>query len=398
MRETTVVSQPSGPVLNVLGLMSGTSVDSIDAACIRVAMCAEPLALSQFEILGTHTLEIDPALRERLLKVMADNLASLEELCRLNVDVGEVFSSAAQVLIDQLKQQNIRVDLVASHGQTLYHIPPFAQRQGSTMQIGDAAVIAERTGLSVAADFRPGDMAAGGHGAPLVPFADRLLFSDKQIARAVQNIGGIANVTAITALENSKQNMMAFDTGPGNMIIDALCQQGFQQPYDANGEIAARGQVHQGMLKALMAHPYLSLPPPKTTGRELFGENFTQSVVQQWESQVSWEDMIATVTLFTAQSIAEAYKRFVLPRIAVTQMVVGGGGVFNNTLITHLQDQLRPLGVEVKRHEDFGIDSKYKEAIAFALLGYARFIGLPNNIPACTGASHSVVLGGLWRA
>ena len=384
------------PALTVIGLMSGTSVDSIDAACIRISVNSG--ILTEFAVLQTTTSEIEPTLREQLLTTMANPEAvSLKTLCQLNTQMGAAFADAALILIDNLKAQGITVDLIASHGQTLYHWPPANGVLGSTLQIGDPATIAERSGIDVAADFRPGDMAAGGHGAPLVPFADKLLFQHETRPRAVQNIGGIANVTALPALNDSKNTLLAFDTGPGNMIIDALMQMLFDQLYDAGGQIAARGQVHEPLLQAMLAEPYFQQAPPKSTGRERFGKAYTQALLAQWQSQLSAEDMIATATHFTAITIAEAYQRFVLPQMPLQEMIVGGGGVFNTTLMQSLQAQLSPLGIAVKRHEDFGIDSKYKEAIAFALLGYARKMGIPANIPSCTGAKHPVVLGGLWQ-
>lgn len=385
------------PTLTVIGLMSGTSVDSIDAACIRVRMGRDPLCLAEFSILGTATLDLDPALREALLSTMSAPEVPLEALCRLKTDVGVCFAQAANMLIEQLKPQDIAVDLIASHGQTLYHVPPTKGQLGSTLQIGEPAVIAEQTGIEVAADFRPGDMAAGGHGAPLVPFADMLLFQDKSIPRAVQNIGGIANLTALPALSDESQPIMAFDTGPGNMMIDALMEALFGAPFDADGQVAGEGHIHQPMLDAMLANPYFNELPPKSTGRELFGKPYALTLLEQWRNQVSSEGIIATVTYFTAFTIAEAYKTFVLPKIPVQEIVLGGGGVMNQTLVRHLEDLLAPHGIQLKPHEAFGIPSKYKEAIAFALLGYARKTGIPSNIPSCTGASHPVILGGLWK-
>ncbi len=382
--------------LTVIGLMSGTSVDSIDAACVSIEMTQNPLQLSQFHVLETETLDFKPAVREKLLQLMSSGTTSLETICQLNFEVGNLLGQAALALIQKLQKQQVTIDLIASHGQTLYHIPPSESTPGSTLQIGHPALIAEITGIEVVADFRPSDMAAGGQGAPLVPFADQLLFQDAKIARAVQNIGGIANLTALPPVGHTATAPMAFDTGPGNMIIDALMEALFQQPYDVNGQMAQQGQMYQPMLDAMLAHPYFMLPPPKTTGREVFGKQYALRLLEQWKSKLEPQDIVATATYFTAFTIADAYSRFVLPRIPIEEVVVGGGGVLNSTLMRFLETELGKYGIGLKRHEDFDIDSKYKEAIAFALLGYARKMGISNNIPTCTGAHHSVVMGGIW--
>lgn len=386
------------PALNVIGLMSGTSVDSIDAACIRVQLQRSPLRLAHLEILGTATTEFDEPVKGELMTALNESRASLETICRLHARMGMLFAQTAVKLIADLKCRDIRADLVASHGQTLYHIPPSADAPGSTLQIGDPSVIAEQTGLEVIADFRPGDIAAGGHGAPLAPFADMLLFQDKEIPRAVHNIGGISNLTVLPALNDTENRIMAFDTGPGNMLIDTLTQLLFDLPYDKDGEIAQMGGVRPAMMDELMAQPYLALPPPKSTGRELFGRKYAESFLSRWQDKFPREDIIATATHFTAITITDAYDRFVLPKVPLKEVILGGGGVFNQTLKELIEERFLLYGIELKTHEDFGIHSKYKEAIAFALLGYARKLGIPANIPECTGAAHPVILGGSWLA
>jgi anhydro-N-acetylmuramic acid kinase len=382
--------------LNVIGLMSGTSVDSIDAACVRIAIQPDPMRLIELEVLDTLTLDYEASLRHELLDLMAQPQVSLEAVCRLNVEVGESFAHATLALMDKLKSRGLLVDLVASHGQTIYHIPPAGEHLGSTLQIGEPAVIAHHVGLEVAADFRPADMAAGGHGAPLVSFADKLLFQDDETPRAVQNIGGIANLTALPARNSKGQTIMAFDTGPGNMVLDSLVQELFAIPFDCGGEIAATGKIHPEMLRQLREHPYFKQPPPKSTGRELFGKTFTDGILQQWRDQIPPEDIIATATQFTADTIADAYRYFVLPNVPVREIVAGGGGVMNPVLMHKLAECLEPLGIALKTHEDFGINSKYKEAVAFAMLGYARKMHIPANLPECTGASRPVVMGAMW--
>jgi len=385
---------PGKKPMTVIGLMSGTSVDSVDAACIRCELTDKPLALKHLDVLEIHTTEIPADLRMLLLDAMGSSAISLETLCRLNMDMGTLFGQAACELIQKLAPQDIQVDLIASHGQTLYHLPPVAGKLGATLQIGEPAVIAEMTGVKVAADFRPGDMAAGGQGAPLVPFADMLLFQHKTKARAVQNIGGIAN---LTALAPAGGEIIAFDTGPGNMVMDGFMQALLDKPFDADGKTAASGHVHHPMLVEMRDNAYFLQPPPKSTGREHFGRAYAQSLLDHWASNVSPADMVTTATHLTAITIMEAYQHFVLPKIPIKEMIVGGGGAYNRYLMQLLKESFSTLGITVKRHEDFGIPSKYKEAIAFALLGLARKFGIPGNIPSCTGATHPVVLGGLWE-
>jgi anhydro-N-acetylmuramic acid kinase len=310
--------------------------------------------------------------------------------------MGHQFANAALLLVKKLKSQAIDVDLISSHGQTLYHRPPEGGSNGYTLQIGDPSVIAERTEIEVVADFRPGDMAAGGHGAPLVPFADLLMFQEPERPIAIQNIGGIANVTALPPSNSLQDKPLAFDTGPGNMIIDTLMQTLFQQPMDKNGDTARKGKVHQELLDHLMRHPYLSAPPPKSTGREMFGTGFAQQIAAEWGRKMSKEDLIHTATMFTVQSIVQGYEQFVLPQLRVREVILGGGGTLNQFMVEKLAEAFRPHFISLRTHEDFGVSSKYKEAIAFAMLGYARKMGIPNNLPSCTGANRPVSLGAIW--
>ena len=374
----------------VIGLMSGTSVDSVDACCARMERAAD--GRFQYEILGTHTEDIPPTLRQRLLDCMKNAPVSLKELCQLNTAVGELFGETARALLAKLPK-DVQVDAVASHGQTVYHLPPTGKEIGSTLQIGESAIIAEKTGLPVLADFRQADMAVGGQGAPLVPFADRLLFQTPDFARCVQNIGGIGNVTVLPP----QGDVFAFDTGPGNMLIDGAMEALYGQAYDASGQTAATGNVQQPMLSDLLAHPYLAMSPPKTTGREDFGKAYLQGVLAKFQPLLK-QDIVATLTQYTAQTIADAYARFVFPKVSdVREVIVGGGGVENATLMRDLQAHLskHQPGIQLKTHEDFGVPSKYKEALAFAMLGWAMLTGEPGNVPACTGARQPAILGKL---
>jgi anhydro-N-acetylmuramic acid kinase len=397
--------------MTVLGLMSGTSVDAVDACLVCLSSSTngpgndtDKVASSgklDFEILATHTRPMPDPLRARLLRAMADKHIELEELCALNVVVGELFAETALELLQSHGLPPAQVDCIGSHGQTLYHWPPppsqaASGRLGGTLQIGEPAIIAEKTGIDTIADFRPGDMAAGGQGAPLVCFADCLLFEDAHMGRCIQNIGGIANVTVVPAktAREQGQSALAFDTGPGNMLMDAAMTHFYGRPYDENGATAASGALHAPLLEYLLAHSYLRCDPPKTTGREDFGEAFFRELPARFPG-ISPADWLATLAHYTAQSIVEAYERFIFPRYAVGEMIIGGGGARNAFLLTTLGRLFRERGraIALKTHADFGIPDQYKEALAFAILAWAARTGRPNNVPECTGATHPVILG-----
>lgn len=384
--------------LTVLGLMSGTSVDSVDACLTKLWL---DQGRFQYEVLATYTQPMPDALGSRLLACMGENqTVALSEICQLNVLVGELFAETVFGLLRQEALSAEAVDLIGSHGQTLYHLPPTGDTlhqgsslHGSTLQIGEPSVIADFTGIHTVADFRPRDMASGGQGAPLVCFADRLLFQTEGIARCIQNIGGIANVTVVPPLGFDKP-VIGFDTGPGNMLMDGAMMHLYQQPYDDAGKIAASGAVCQPLLATLLTDPYFSAQPPKTTGRERFGKDFLHRILKE-HSTVAPADMMATLTAFTAKTIVDAYLQFVLPTYPAREMILGGGGLLNQTLVNFLQVNFQEAGVsiEIKGHEAYGIPSKYKEALAFAILAWATWEGIPNNVPACTGATHPVILG-----
>lgn len=379
--------------LTVMGLMSGTSVDAVDACLVRLE-CLNGRLL--FEILATHSVAMPPNLRQRLLTAMAEQHVALEELCALNVAVGELFAETALGLMQTHGIPASQIDCIGSHGQTLYHWPPrpgASDALGGTLQIGEPSIIAEKTGVYTIADFRPRDMAAGGQGAPLVCFADFWLFQDEHIGRCTQNIGGIANVTVIPARQ-AKKPVIAFDTGPGNMLMDAAMAHFYQERYDTNGEKAASGTVHAPLLTRLMTHPYLQLLPPKTTGREQFGEPYFQELLTQFPT-LTPADWLATLTHYTASSIVDAYERFVFPHCDVAEMVIGGGGAYNAFLRQIIQERFKAnkRTITVKTHADFGIPDQSKEALAFAILAWAALLHRPNNLPECTGARHPVIMG-----
>jgi anhydro-N-acetylmuramic acid kinase len=318
------------------------------------------------------------------------------EICELNFALGERFAQAALTAIRQAKRKPGDIAAIGSHGQTIHHLPN--ARTPSTLQIGEAAVIAERTGITTVADFRVRDMAAGGQGAPLVPYADWALFTDKTRPRIVQNIGGIGNLTFLPPRAELDQ-VIAFDTGPGNMVMDALVTaltRG-RQTFDRDGRWAARGHVSEKLLAEMTAHPFLRRRPPKTTGREEFGEMFLgRMLASARRLRLRPEDMVATATAFTAATIADAYRRFVFPKIkaderGALQVILGGGGAKNPTLRRILAERIS--AGELLTHEDFGIANAAKEALAFAILAHETMLGNPGNVPTATGARRAVVLG-----
>jgi anhydro-N-acetylmuramic acid kinase len=367
----------------VVGLMSGTSADGIDAALCRVSGSGESL---RAELIGFRCFPYEPGFRGELMALFTPE-APVGGVTRMNVLLGERFAQAALDLMAEHGVASAEVDLIASHGQTICHLPA----EHATLQIGEPAVLAERTGVLVVADFRPRDMAAGGQGAPLVPYADYALFRSPTKTRAIQNIGGIANVTLLPA-GGTVDDIVAFDTGPGNMVLDALVTRlsGGAQTYDRDGAWAARGAVEEALLAGLMQHPFLARRPPKSTGREEFGAACAEALLAR-AAHLRPEDLLATATAFTARSIAAAYRDFIGPQHRVDEVILGGGGSYNATLRRMLAEQLAES--VVCTHEDFGINGEAKEALAFALLGNETVLGRPSNVPSATGAAHPAILG-----
>lgn len=373
---------PSWPTtknpLRVIGLISGTSADGIDAAAVDVTRRPEGVNV---RTLATLTDEFNPEQRRRVLDLCRHD-APLESICAANVDVAEWFAAAARAAIEKAGSP-AEIDLIASHGQTIWHIPGH-----STMQIGEAAVIAERTGLPVVSNFRARDMAAGGQGAPLVSYLDYLLFRDPARSRAAQNLGGIGNVTWIPA-NSAPGDVISFDTGPANMLIDGVAKLTSGRPRDDGGQIASRGRAHDRLLAEFLADAYYGQPPPKTTGREKFGDAYARQIVDRGRSlKIKDEDLLATVTMLTARTIAEAYRRF-LGRI--DEVILSGGGVHNKTLVRMIGTELAPAQVRIS--SEHGLDADFKEAAAFAVFGALTAWGEPSNLPAATGARRPVILG-----
>jgi len=361
----------------VAGLMSGTSADGIDVALVEIRG-------RRFRVIDCWTVPYPRRVRRAVLEAR-----TVADIARLHFLLGELYAAA-------VARGPRRPDLVASHGQTVHHegrpVKFLGRRVASTLQIGSAAVIAERLGVAVVSDFRPRDIAAGGQGAPLVPYVDYLLFRHPRRGRVALNIGGIANITAIPPAA-APTEVLAFDTGPGNMVIDALASKatGGRLTYDRNGRLAARGRINRQLLHELAREPYFRRKPPKSAGREQFGENFVKRLLA---GGFPLEDLIATVTALTAVSVADAIRRFV--PFAVDEMIVSGGGAHNPQIMKHLAALLP--GVAIATSADFGIDVDAKEAIAFALLGYETWRRRPANLPSATGAAHPVILGDITPA
>lgn len=370
--------------LHVLGVMSGTSLDGVDAALVRFESAAEPDAPPAWEIVARAAIPYASELRERLRACLDPAASDVVEITQLHAEVGRAYAD----LVERVAGEQ-RVDLVALSGQTVWHIPRPDPARGwrtpSTLQLGEASVAAERCGVPVWSDFRQGDMAAGGEGAPMVAFADRRLFTLPDRARSVHNLGGISNLTWLPPA-GSEREPFAFDTGPASCLVDEAAERCFGIPFDDGGARAARGEVDAAALAALLEHPYLDLPPPKTTGREVFA-------LREIERSVPLEhlgphDLLATLTAFTAESVARAYREHVPGD--VSEVLVAGGGALNE----HLMARLRAaLPAPVRTFEDLGLQAKDRETLAFALMGWCAERGEPNTLPSATGARRAVVAG-----
>jgi len=359
----------------IIALMSGTSCDSIDAG-----LCEVFPDMSVKLIQGINH-PYPEHIRAKIFSAFRDDI-SIKELCQLNFAVGKCFADAANILIGEFGKP----DFISSHGQTVYHYP-FDEKLDnislkSTLQIGESSVIAKETGCTVISNFRETDIAYGGQGAPLVCFADNVWFKNS----LVQNIGGISNVTVVS----DECDTFGFDTGCGNIMIDYCVQKFFGQKYDKDGQIASEGNICESWLDCLLQDEYYFLAPPKTTGREYFSPKYIENILKSAPPEP--KDIIATLTALTAKTIAQAYERFVYPKVHVDTAVIGGGGAYNKTMMKFLRQYL-PKRIELKTHEDYGISNNFKEVMAFALLGYCTYYGIPNNLPCCTGADKRAILG-----
>jgi anhydro-N-acetylmuramic acid kinase len=403
--------------LLVLGLMSGTSADGIETALAQNSG-APPNLKSQ--LLAHASFPIPKPIRAKILQIAEGTPIPAAEISQLNFRLGHLFADAALSACKKFRVPLKRLDLIASHGQTIFHqgppVPFLGARTSSTLQIGEPSVIAARTGVPTIADFRPADMAAGGQGAPLVPFADYLLYRHEKLGRVSLNLGGIANVTVIPA-RAKPQDVFAFDTGPANMLIDALVShfsKGHQR-FDRNALLARRGHINNSLIYRLMKDPYLKLHPPKSTGREHFGAGYVKDLLSfARKHEIKSADLLYTVTYFTAESVVDALHRFVFPKHKIAQVIVSGGGARNPLLMAQLRVLLQisslprrssshhsslatrhfsNSSIELIRSTDFAIPEQSKEAYAFALLAYETFHHRPSNLPSATGASRPAILG-----
>jgi anhydro-N-acetylmuramic acid kinase len=396
----------------VAGVMSGTSADGINVALVRFA--TEPGARAKssslrsnrhadFTLLAHEEYHFPARVRRAILAMMNAELARVADLARLNFLLGELYADA---VAKTARKHRAKLALVGCHGQTLYHQGSpqrfLGRNLAVTWQTGEAAVISSKLGVPVISDFRPADIVAGGKGAPLVPFLDYLLYRDPNISRIAQNIGGIANLTAIPARASLDQ-LIAFDTGPGNMVIDAVMEELFAKRYDRNGKVAAAGSVLDNVIAQLLRAPFFRQKPPRTAGREEFGREYVGRFLKLCDGATK-PDVVATATALTAHSIAESVKRFVAPRLAsackagrsendVHQMIVSGGGAKNPTLMAMLHDAVVPLGISLHFSDEFGVPAEAKEAVAFAVLAHETWHRRPSNVPSATGAKRPAILG-----
>jgi len=384
----------------VLGLMSGTSADGIDVALVRIA---GPPPKIRAKLEDFVTLPFPPAVRAAALRLANGGATTTGEVSQLNFLLGELFGRAALAACRRFGISPRRIALIGSHGQTIYHqgqANPFLGRTriASTLQIGEAAIIAARTGITTVADFRPADMAAGGQGAPLVPFVDYLLYRNARRGRVALNLGGIANVTVMPPAAKPAQ-VFAFDTGPGNMIMDGLVRHFSRgrRSYDRDARIARSGRLLPRLLDELLAQRYFRRPPPKTAGREQFGEAYCRRLLAWGRKHGARPaDLVRTATMLTALSVVDAFHRFILPRTRVHQLIVSGGGAHNPLLMAQIQAALP--GIEILASGELGVPEDAKEAFAFGILAYEMYHRRPSNLPGATGAKHSAILGKICYA
>jgi len=386
--------------------MSGTSADGIDVALVRITSPAR--SRPKLTLLAHRAFPFPEPLRRAVLAAMNASSTSAAELARLNWRLGLAYAEATRAAVEATK---IRPALIGCHGQTIYHQGTPALYAGRsfacTWQLGEPALIAAELNLPVVSNFRPADIAGGGQGAPLVPLLDYVLFAHPQRARILQNIGGIGNLTVIPA-GASQDHVIAFDTGPGNMILDALMQQLFGKPYDRDGQTAAQGKILEPILRAALKEKFFRQPPPKSAGREQFGADYAARFLAACRRlnprKFDPADAIATATALTAESIADAVRRWALPIASPSSspvpidFIVSGGGARNPALLAHLRERLTPLGCTLSTSADTGIPVEAKEAVAFALLAYQTWHHRPGNIPSATGATRPAILGQITYA
>lgn len=377
----------------VVGLMAGTSLDGITAAIVDVTGCG----LETRIVLVEHqTFPYEAEVKRTLLKISSPPAGTVDLISEMNFVVGEMLAEAARKVTEQAELQISDIDLIGSHGQTIYHCPVGGRTSWgapSTMQIGEPSVIAERTGVTTVADFRTRDVAAGGVGAPLVPYVDFVLLRSETKSRAVLNVGGIANITVLPR-GCTIEDVFAFDTGPGNILIDGVVKEVTEgrEEFDSDGKLGAEGTVNEDILGEILKQEYFGTEPPKSTGRELFGSGLVSLILERASSLgLSPSDTVATTTATTARSVYDACQRFVFPRVKVDEVIMSGGGTRNKTLVRMLEESFGPVPVVLS--DEYGINSTAKEAIAFAVLANEAVCGERANVPGATGARRRVILG-----
>jgi anhydro-N-acetylmuramic acid kinase len=382
--------------MTVAGIMSGTSADGIDVAFTRITPDKADPQSPDLKLLAHAGFPFPPALRRAVLAAMNADAIATAELARLNWRLGQAYSEA---LTEALERNPCQLDLIGCHGQTIYHQATPARYLGRdatcTWQIGEMAMLAQQSGVPVVSNFRPADMVVGGQGAPLVPLLDYVLFRHPTRGRVLQNLGGIGNLTALPPKAGPLE-VVAFDTGPGNMVIDQLMQQLFAKPFDRGGKTGTRGTVLQSVVSSRLREAFFQARPPKTAGREQFGTDFTARFLEACrKAGGNPEDAVASATALTAQSVSLAYSNFLLNtmRHAPVDFIVSGGGARNLTLMQMLQQELEPLGCAVQASDQLGLPAEAKEAAAFALLAYETWHRRPGNIPSATGAARPAILG-----
>lgn len=372
-----------------IGIMSGTSLDGVDTVLVKIDGYGKDTKL---EVVAYNEHPLSNELQEKIKLACDKEHSSSELICSLNFELGYVFSEAVKALLNKAKFSSQKIDYIASHGQTIYHIPNAVGGYiPSTLQIGEPAIIAYQLETTVISNFRVMDMAAGGQGAPLVPYSEYILYGQNGKNIALQNIGGIGNVTLLPA-NQKMEDIFAFDTGPGNMMINEACQILYNLPFDQDGKIADQGKVNTELLTFLMDHPYLQLSIPKSTGREEFGQFYVKDILQKFK-HLKAEDTIATLTMFTAKSIEFHYRRDILKDMNIDEVIIGGGGAHNKTLIRYIKEALAPIMVTTQEEKHLSSDAK--EAIAFAILGNETLHQHFSNIKSATGATKHVVLGNI---
>lgn len=372
-----------------VGLMSGTSLDGIDAALVEIDNFGKKTKIKLIEFITT-SIPLD--VKDEIKRACSEEQSSVDLICSLNFKLGYLFAEATKNVCNKAGITLENLDFIASHGQTIYHLPKSRDSFiPSTLQIGEPAIIAYETGVKVVSNFRVMDMASGGEGAPLVPYSEYIIYGSDEENIALQNIGGIGNVTVIPK-GGDINSIFAFDTGPGNMIIDEVCQKLFKLNYDEDGKIAANGEIQNDILDDLMSHSYINDFPPKTTGREEFGQQFVDKLLKKYNNKKP-EDILSTVTMFTAKSIAVNYKNFIMNKVNLNKVIIGGGGAHNKTLLSYLKNELP--NVSIVTQDDIGLSSDAKEAIAFVILGNETLNNNFSNVPSATGAKEKVILGNI---